>query len=82
MAAPHACVQCPPVQLVPADDACSGVHSPDSHSTLERQGAPIEPGTTVETTQAPLDGSHWRLLPHDQPRRQSGKHALTAAEQT
>ncbi len=75
-------VQAPSGQWVGPDDPSSGVHSPDAHSTFQVQGAPMGPGVTDGGSHVPVLALHVRVLPHDQPRRQSGKQAPTAVEQT
>jgi len=46
------------------------------------QGVPIGPGVTGTGSQAPVWVLHVSVPPHDQPDRQSGKHAPTDAAHT
>jgi hypothetical protein len=58
------------------------VHRPDTHSTFQVQGAPIGPGVTGTGSQVPVWLLHVSVPPHDQPDRQSGRHAPTDAAHT
>jgi hypothetical protein len=76
---PHACVQYPACHCLPEAAGCSGLHTPDLHSALRVQAAPM---ARVPATQAPVALSQPRLVPQLNPSRQSGRHAPTAFEQT
>ena len=55
---------------------------PETHSAFQVHGVPIGPGVTGTGSQAPVWLLHVSVPPHDQPDRQSGKHAPTDAAHT